>query len=252
MSAADHGQAGETSTPDGFFRTTHWSVVLAAREEASNGPPRALELLCRAYWYPLYAFVRRRGVPVADAQDLTQEFFARLLQRDFLRNVAREKGKFRTFLLSSLNNFLVSEWHRGQATKRGGGQQNFVSWDDLQAEERYASEPATEGTPERFYDQRWAVTVMDQAMTQLREEFQQAGKSTLFDHLKPFLSAEGSRDDYGKAAAPLQMTEGAFSVAVHRFRRRYAQVLRSVVAHTVSAPDEIEAELRCLAQALQS
>src|SRR5262245_11502274 len=100
----------ESPMPDGFFRTTHWSVVLAAREEGSGGAPRALELLCRAYWYPLYAFVRRRGVPVVDAQDLTQEFFARLLQRDFLRNVAREKGKFRTFLLSSLNNFLVSEW----------------------------------------------------------------------------------------------------------------------------------------------
>src|SRR5262245_61294739 len=114
-------QSPELPAGDVFFRTTHWSVVLAAREEGSGGAPRALELLCRAYWYPLYGFVRRRGVPVADAQDLTQEFFARLLQRDFLRSVAREKGKFRTFLLSSLNNFLVSEWHRGQAAKRGGG-----------------------------------------------------------------------------------------------------------------------------------
>jgi RNA polymerase sigma-70 factor (ECF subfamily) len=241
----------EPSTPDGFFRTTHWSVVLAAREESASGPPQALELLCRAYWYPLYAFVRRRGVPVADAQDLTQEFFARLLQRDFLRNVAREKGKFRTFLLSSLNNFLVSEWHRGQAAKRGGGRQNFVSWDDLQAEERYASEPATENSAEQFYDQRWAVTVMQQAMTQLREEFHSTGRSKLFDQLKPFLSAEGTREDYERAAEPLQMTGGAFSVAVHRLRRRYAEVLRSVVAHTVAGPDEIEEELRCLAQALQ-
>ena len=126
MSAADNQ---ESPVPDGFFRTTHWSVVLEAREGATAGAPRALELLCRSYWYPLYAFVRRRGVSVADAQDLTQEFFARLLQRDFLRNVAREKGKFRTFLLSSLNNFLVSEWHRGQAAKRGGGGHNFVSWE---------------------------------------------------------------------------------------------------------------------------
>jgi RNA polymerase sigma-70 factor (ECF subfamily) len=241
----------EPATPDGYFRTTHWSVVLAAREENAGGPTRALELLCRAYWYPLYAFVRRRGVPVADAQDLTQEFFARLLQRDFLRNVAREKGKFRTFLLSSLNNFLVSEWHRAQAAKRGGGQHNFVSWDDLQAEERYASEPAAEGTPEQFYDQRWAVAVMDQAMAQLREEFESAGKKAHFEQMKPFLSAEGSREDYARAGTPLEMSDATFSVAVHRFRRRYAAVLRSVVAHTVSGPDEIEEELRCLAQALQ-
>src|SRR5262245_52978032 len=173
MSASE---SPEPTTPDGFFRTTHWSVVLAAREESPHGPTRALELLCRAYWYPLYAFVRRRGVTVADAQDLTQEFFARLLQRDFLRNVAKEKGKFRTFLLSSLNNFLVSEWHRDQAAKRGGGRHNFVSWEDLQAEDRYSSEPAAQGTPEQFYDQRWAVAVMDQAMAQLREEFESAGK----------------------------------------------------------------------------
>jgi RNA polymerase sigma-70 factor (ECF subfamily) len=240
----------EPLPPDGLFRTTHWSVVLAAQEEDSTGASRAMEVLCRAYWYPLYAFVRRRGYDTADAQDLTQEFFYRLLQKDFLRNVAREKGKFRTFLLASLKNFLVSEWHRGQAAKRGGGR-GIVSLDEMQAEDRYANEPAAQGTPEELYDQKWALTTMEQAMDELQEEFRASGKFEHFNRFKPFLSARGDDAEYERAGTSLGLNAGAFAVAVHRFRRRYAQVLRTVVSQTVSGPDQIEEELRFLAQALQ-
>src|SRR4030095_1435477 len=149
----------EAPLHDGVFGTTHWSVVLAAREGEVTATCRALELLCRAYWHPLYAFVRRRGYEVADAQDLTQDFFARLLQRDFLRNIAREKGGFRSFLLAALKNFLATEWRRESAMKRGGGH-TFVSWEDLQAEEHYGGQAADESVPERAYDRRWALSVM--------------------------------------------------------------------------------------------
>jgi len=223
---------------------------MAAQDDDSTGASRAMEVLCRAYWYPLYAFVRRRGYDTEDAQDLTQEFFFRVLQRDFLRHVAREKGKFRTFLLASVNNFLVSEWHRGQAAKRGGGQRIF-SLDEMQAEERYANEPAAPGTPEQLYDQKWALTAIEQAMDELQSEFRASGKPEHFNRFKPFLSTRGDDAEYEKAGAPLGLNAGAFAVAVHRFRRRYAQVLRNVVAQTVSGPDQIEEELRFLAQALQ-
>jgi RNA polymerase sigma-70 factor (ECF subfamily) len=233
---------------DGLFRTTHWSVVLAAREGDGDaaGTSRALETLCRAYWSPLYAYVRRRGFSPADAQDLTQEFFAVLLRRDFLRNIAREKGRFRSFLLTALKNFLASEWHKDRAVKRGGDRV-FVSWDELQAEERQTGEPQAEVTPERLFDQRWALAVMQQAMEQLGVEFQTAGKRDQFERLRPFLSREGSREEYAELAGPIGVTAGAVTVAVHRLRRRYGEVLREVVAQTVAGPDEVEEEVRFLA-----
>ncbi len=237
--------APEPGAADGLFRTTHWSVVLAAKEGDEPQMSRALDLLCRAYWYPLYAFIRRRGLPAADAQDLTQQFFTQLLQRDFLRNIAREKGRFRSFLLAALKNFLTSEWHKERAAKRGGGQV-FVSWDELQAEQRYAEEPAEETTPESVFDRRWAMAVMDQALHQLRDEFTSAGKGAQFDRLKPFLSREGIREEYGALARQLGVGPGAIPVAVHRLRRRYGEILRSVVAQTVSGPDEIDDEIRFL------
>ena len=237
----------DAAPQDGVFRTTHWSVVLAAQDGQGGTTSRALETLCRAYWYPLYVFVRRRGHDAADAQDLTQEFFAHLLQRDFLRNVAREKGRFRSFLLAALKNFLATEWRRESAAKRGGGRV-FVSWEDLQAEERYAGEAAEESVPERLYDRRWALTVMQQAMARLREEFVATGKNRQFDRLKPFLSREGTREDYAAVAGQLQVTPGAVTVAVHRFRRRYGELVRAVVAETVAGPDEVEDELRFLAE----
>jgi RNA polymerase sigma-70 factor (ECF subfamily) len=235
---------------DGYFHTTHWSVVLAAREADSSEAPKALELLCQTYWYPLYGFVRRRGFTVEDAQDLTQDFFSRLLQRDFLKNVAREKGRFRTFLLAALKNFLASEWRREKAVKRGG-RQVIVSWDELQAEERYAHEPAVEMAPEQFFEQRWAMAVMEQAMDRLSKEFEASGKPELFKCFKPYLSSEGSKADYGAAAAQLGMTPGAVAVAVHRLRRRFSELLRTVVGHTVAGPDQVEEEVQFLARALQ-
>jgi RNA polymerase sigma-70 factor (ECF subfamily) len=235
---------------DGQFHTTHWSVVLAAREGESTQATSAMERLCRIYWYPLYGFIRRRGFAVEDAQDMTQEFFSRMLQRDFLKNVAREKGRFRTFLLTALKNFLASEWRRGQTAKRGGGQL-IVSWDELQAEQRYGSEPAEEMTPEHFFEQRWAMAVMEQAMSVLAAELAATGKAAQFECFKPFLSAEGTKTDYESAAGQLGMTPGAVSVAVHRLRRRFSEAVRSVVGHTVAGPDQVEEEVQFLARVLQ-
>ena len=239
----------EVPPQEGVFRTTHWSEVLAAREGEAAATSRALELLCRAYWHPLYVFVRRRGYDAADAQDLTQDFFAQLLQRDFLRNIAREKGRFRSFLLAALKNFLATEWRRESAMKRGGGH-TFVSWDELQAEERYCDDVPDESVPERVYDRRWALTVMQQAMDRLRDDFGSTGKARQFEELKPFLSREGTREDYAGVAGRLGMSPGAVTVAIHRFRRRYGELVRSVVAETVAGPDEVEDELRFLAAQL--
>jgi RNA polymerase sigma-70 factor (ECF subfamily) len=239
-----------SGAPDGFFHTTHWSVVLSARGGETSQADRALEALCRLYWYPLYAFVRRRGFTVADAQDLTQEFFSRLLRRDFLAQVAREKGKFRSFLLVALKNFLSSEWRRGQTAKRGGGHA-FVSWEELNAEDRYAHEPVSDVTPEHLYEQRWALAVMNQALERLGAEFAAAGKQELFEQLKGYLSTEGSKIDYSNVAKLLGLSAGSVPVAVHRLRRRYGELIRSVVAHTVAAPDDVEREVRFLAQSLE-
>jgi RNA polymerase sigma-70 factor (ECF subfamily) len=231
------------------FRTTHWSLVLAARDGSTAQASAALEALCRTYWYPVYVFVRRRGLSVEDAQDLTQEFFARLLRRDFLRNIARERGRFRSFLLAALKNFLASEWRRGQTAKRGGAQ-TFVSWDELRAEERFALEPVAETSPEDHYEQRWALAVIEQAMQRLRAEFHAAGKPGHFDTLKRWLSSEGTRADYEAVAGELGVSAGAVGVAVHRLRRRFAELLRAVVAHTVAGPEEVEDEVRWLSRAL--
>jgi len=236
---------------DGLFRTTHWSVVLAAKTGDESEISKALEQLCRAYWYPLYAFVRRRGLSAADAQDLTQQFFHQLLQRDFLRNIARERGRFRSFLLAALKNFLVSAWHKDHAAKRGGGHL-FVSWEDLHAEERYAEEPADNVPPDRLFDQRWALAVMEQAMSQLQSELEAAGKGEQFARLKPFLSREGGKEEYAALGEQWGVTAGAVTVAIHRLRRRYGDVLRGIVAQTVAGPDEVEEEVRFLVEQISA
>lgn len=233
-----------------LFTTTHWSVVLTAKDRDAPQASAAMEQLCRTYWPPVYAWVRRQGHAVQEAQDLAQEFFARLLQRDFLHNVAREKGRFRSFLLTALKNFLATEWRRGQTAKRGGGQA-FLSWEQLQAENEHAHEPVSEVTPEDLYARRWALRVMEEAIARLREEFVSAGKAEHFERLKPWLASEGSRDDYAAVAGQIGVSPGAVGVAVHRLRRRFAEVLRAVVAHTVATPEEVEDEVRFLARALQ-
>jgi RNA polymerase sigma-70 factor (ECF subfamily) len=226
------------------FTTTHWTVV---RQATGDSPlaTAALETLARAYWYPLYAFVRRNGHSPHDAQDLTQAFFARLLEHGYLQNADRNQGRFRTFLLSSVKNFLNNEWKREIRKKRGGGQK-ALSLNDDTAETRFAAEAFIEQPPDSVYDRGWAATLLERALTSLRSEFEQSGKLGLFEHLKVFVWGEKSALSYAEMAVPLNMTEGAVKVSVHRLRQRYGELLRTEVAHTVSTPDEVNEELRYL------
>lgn len=228
-----------------WFTTTHWSVVLAAGQGMNTEAGVALEKLCRAYWYPLYAYVRRRGHSPHDAQDLTQEFFARLLERNDLGNVGPEKGKFRSFLLAAVNHFLANEHDRATAQKRGGGQAP-ISLDAQTAEGLFALEPMSELTPEKIFERRWAVTLLEQAISRLRDEYTASARGGLFAELKSFLMEGAGSGDYAPVAARLQMKPGAVSVAVHRLRQRYRELVRSEVANTVSSHDEIEGEMRHL------
>jgi RNA polymerase sigma-70 factor (ECF subfamily) len=227
------------------FRTTHWSMVLAAGDAHQPGGAEALEKLCRTYWYPLYAYVRRKNYESHDAQDLTQEFFARLLARNYLSVADRKKGKFRSFLLGSLEHFLAREWTRSHAQKRGGGQPLF-SLDELDAENRYLLEPAHELTAERIFDRRWATTLLEQAMIRLREECSANGKGALFEKTQDFLSGDKTEASYVEVAASLNMSEGAVKVAVHRLRRRYGELVRAEIAQTVTNPQEEDEELQYL------
>jgi RNA polymerase sigma-70 factor (ECF subfamily) len=236
---------GEAAKPRNYFATTHWSVVLnAGRSETTQGR-NALAALCETYWYPLYAYVRRQGHLPHDAEDLTQEFFARLLESDSLAGVSPEKGKFRTFLLIALKRFLTNEWHRANSQKRGGGLIR-VPLPGHTAETRYIAEPAEPLTAEKLYERRWALTLLDRVLDRLGHEFNGAGKGNLFEKLKPYLMAEKGAISYAEAAAALGMNEGAFKVAVHRLRRRFRELFREEVAQTVAGPEEIDEEIRHL------
>ena len=225
------------------FVTTRWSVVLAARNQASPDSARALETLCRTYWYPLYAFVRGSGHSPHDAQDLTQSFFAVLLAKDYLRVVGPEKGRFRTFLRMALKRFLANEWDKQRSLKRGGGQM-LVPLDTTLAEQRFLEErPGTLG-PDSIYDRRWALTLLDEAMARLAREYADAGKAGEFERLKPHLTAGRGEIPYAAIAAACRTTEGAARVAIHRLRKRFREVFRAVIADTVSTPEELEEELR--------
>jgi DNA-directed RNA polymerase specialized sigma24 family protein len=231
--------------PGGLFATTHWSVVLAARDPDSPRAAEALEELCRAYWYPLYAYVRRQGYSPEDAQDLTQEFFARLLAKGYLTAVHREKGKFRWFLLSAIKRFLNNEQQRALATKRGGGVFH-VPFDGEKAENRYRLEAADHLTPDKLYDRAWAVNLIEAANRSLEEEYLLEGRAECFERLKVFLSGDTPQVRYADVGAALHMTEGSVKVAVHRLRHRYRDVLREQIAQTVATRTEIEEELRGL------
>jgi RNA polymerase sigma factor (sigma-70 family) len=226
------------------FTTTHWTVV---RQATSDSPQAAaaLETLARAYWYPLYAYVRRNGNSPHDAQDLTQAFFARLLEHGYIQRADRDQGRFRTFLLSSLNNFLHNEWHKENREKRGGGHKTF-SLDEETAETRFAAEPFVEQPPDSLYDRGWAATLLERALASLRSEFEQSGKLDLYERLKVFVWGDKCALSYAEMAAQLNMTEGAVKVSVHRLRQRYGELLRAEVAQTVSTPEEINEELRYL------
>jgi len=228
-----------------IFATTHWSVVLAAGQSTDAQASEALEKLCCAYWYPLYAYVRRRGYDVQSAEDMVQGFFARLLEKNSLAGLEPFGGKFRSYLLVAMNRFLANERERAAAARRGGGR-TLVSLDDESAEAEYRLERASDLTPEKIYDRRWALAVMEQAMTRLREEFTAGAMKRQFDRLHPFLSHPAAEGDYAAAATELEMTPSAVAVAVHRLRQRYRELVRAEIANTVSAASEIDEELRYL------
>lgn len=231
------------------FTATHWSVVLAARSAGAAEGAMALESLCRAYWPPLYGYVRRQGYGPHDAQDLTQAFFARLLEKHWLNAVDRGKGRFRSFLLASLKHFLANERRNAMCQKRGGDFA-IVSFDDPAAEQWYAQTPTTGLTPEKFFERQWATTLLDRVLWRLRQEFLQAGKQVLFERLKLFLTGEKRPASYAAVAAELDTSAAAVKMAVSRLRRRYAELLRGEIARTVSGPEQVETELRALFAAL--
>jgi len=248
MSANDltsEHSAPASTAPREIFATTRWTVVLAAGRKASPQSDQALEELCRTYWYPLYVYVRRQGHTREDAEDLTQAFFARFLERNYLEGLSSEKGKFRAFLLAALKHFLANEWDRAGRQKRGGGV-TPLSLDWQNADTRYHIEPADSLSPDKLYDRAWAVTLLERVIIRLRDESAADSKSRLFEQLKPFLMVGKSAIPYAQAAAELDLTEGAVRVTVHRLRRRYRELLREEIAQTLSDPSQVEEEMQAL------
>ncbi len=235
--------------PPQWFCTTHWSVVLAARGPGSPAATTALEQLCRAYWYPLYAFVRRRGHDEEDAKDLTQGFFSRLLEHGSLESVDREKGRFRSFLLAGMRHYLANEWDRVQSRKRGGGTVQF-SLDAEAPEDRYGLEPVDEVTPERLFERRWAHAVLGQVVARLEAEQDDAERRERFAALQPFLLRQPQATGYEAVAHQLGLSVPAVTSAIHRLRLRFRELFRSEIAHTVSTPAQVDAEIRYLVQVL--
>ncbi|HEX3626335.1 MAG TPA: sigma-70 family RNA polymerase sigma factor [Verrucomicrobiae bacterium] len=233
----------------GQFRSTHWSVVLAAADSQCPQTAQALEKLCRTYWYPLYAHVRRQGIDGYEAQDLTQAFFAYLLEKKGLGRVNPMRGKFRSFLLASLNNFLNNERDKAQRIKRGGGIQ-FIYLDAVPAEDRYLAEPAHDENPEKIFERRWANAVVEQAVRNLTAEFVAAGLAQRLEVLKVFLMGEPSDASYEEAARRLSLSVSAVTSAIHRARQRFRELFREEISNTVSAPDEVDDEIRHLLNAL--
>jgi RNA polymerase sigma-70 factor (ECF subfamily) len=233
------------------FDTTQWSLVAAARldEESRSRARKALEKLCRAYWYPLYAFVRSRGHSAADAQDLTQEFFARIIESGGFTSADRKRGRFRSYLLGAMKHFLTNEWHRAQAQKRGG-RVRFIEWDELDPESRFAGTPVATDDPEQLFDREWALATISGALQALRDELAEAGKSEQFDLLKGSLTGEEEPPRH-ELAIRLNMSEGAVKVAVHRLRRRYRKLVRDAIAETVGNEANLDDEMRYLLAVLR-
>ena len=243
-------ESGEVARADYGFHTTHWSVVLAAGGGASKTAHAALDTLCRAYWFPLYAYVRRQGHAPEAAQDLTQEFFLRLIDKQSIRLADSARGKFRTFLLTALKNFLINEWEKARTAKRGNGQASFsLEFDD--AEQRYLAEPASDLTPDRLFDRRWAIAVVERAQEGLRREYTAAQKLDLFDALKNSVWGNGDAS-YAELATFRGTTAGALRTEASRMRERFRTLLREEVAHTAQSLDEVDDELRYLVSLLRS
>ena len=231
--------------PRDYFATTRWTVVLAAGDRSAPEADIALEELCRTYWYPLYAYIRRHGHSKEDAEDLAQSFFARFLQKNYLEKLRSEYGKFRAFLLASLKHYLANEWDRARRQKRGGGLPH-LSLDWQSADTRYRIDPPDTLSPDKIYDRAWAVTLLERVIIRLRDENTATGDAASFEKLKPFLMTARGEVPYARAAAELEMTEGAARVAVHRLRRRYRELLREEICQTLSDPAQAEEEMRAL------
>jgi len=241
--------AFQSPTQHAIFATTQWSVVVDAGCTDSPNASRAMASLCQTYWYPLYAYVRRKGYNAADAQDLTQEFFARLLEKRWLDSADREKGRLRTFLIVALKNFLNKEWRRGSAQKRGGNRVQ-VPFDTRLAETLYAATDSTKVNPEHAFDREWALKLLELALDRLEAEHTTAGKSKDFGALKDCLTAERGTIDYEALAARLNTSEGATRVAVHRLRKRFREIYREEIAQTLATDADAQEEMRHLAAAL--
>ncbi len=256
MASAD--DPDQTNAPSAF-PDTRWSLVVGVRDARGHGgegaegalADRALAELCRLYWFPLYVFVRRRGFAAHDAEDLTQGFLARLIERGDFGSADREKGKLRSYLLGALKNYLSERHKYDTAQKRGGGAQ-VISIDAAAAEERYALEPADERTPETLFEKRWALTVLENILERLRAEYAKRDRLPLFETLQPMLAWGGGDGDYGAAAAALGITENNVRVSLHRLRKRYGELMREEIAETVAEEGEVEGELQHLMAALRS
>ena len=238
-----------THRPAQIFTTTHWSLVLAARDCDTICAREALARLCQTYWYPLYAFVRRKGHSPHDAEELTQEFFLQLLEHKWVAQADRNRGRFRSFLLMAMNRFLANAWDKAQTKKRGGDWRRvLLSLDD--AEGRFSREPVDTDTPEQHFEKQWALTLLEYVLNTLREEYVERGQEVLFDALKPSLVGRRQTQPYQQLGAELDMTEGNVKVAVFRLRQRYRERLMEEIAHTVNSSDEVESEVQHLFRAL--
>ena len=229
----------------GAFIATHWSLVRRAAESSSVSGEAALQQLCKSYWYPLYSYVRWQGHGPEEAKDLTQAFFARLLDKGYIAHANPQLGKFRTFLLTSLQRFLANEWKKLRAEKRGG-RASFISWDEEETERLYLAEQADGHSPEELFDKRWALTLLDQVLVRLQVEFSAAGKVSHFERIKVLLWGDQAAPSYSEVAAQMGLTEGALKVAVHRLRKRYRELLREEVTKTAASPEDVDEELRHL------
>jgi RNA polymerase sigma-70 factor (ECF subfamily) len=232
------------------FETTNWSLIVRATGGSTTEAQAALAGLCETYWPPVYALIRRRGLSPADAEDLTQSYFARFFEKDYLNDFRPEAGRFRTFLRASISHFLANEWDRERALKRGGGQVR-ISLDAATAEERLRLEPVDRLTPEAIFERTWAAAQLARCLERLREEQSASGGRERFDRLKAFLTSDGSIADYAALARELGLSDSTLRVAVHRLRRRFAAVLREEVARTVADPADVDGEIRFMLEALR-
>ena len=247
MSSNEGGRSPQQSGQ--VFATTHWSLVLAAGDGDATAAREALARLCRTYWYPLYAYVRRKGHSPHDAEELTQEFFLQVLEHNWVARADRSRGRFRSFLLMAMNRFLSNAWDRAQTEKRGGKWRRVpLTLDD--AESRFSREPVETRTPEQEFEKQWALTLLEHVLDTLCAEYAERGQAALFNALKPCLVGRRETQPYHQLGAELGMTEGSVKVAVFRLRQRYRERLMEEIAHTVASPDEVESEVRHLFRVL--